>query len=95
MAEEATTDRMDDIDYSYDSAAFNYTTTSGRNVSFTWPTWNGVTQLQAEEGCRARIWSDSPLHGTCGSLVAADDVQAIVDKCVDDVQVRRMINIAK
>ena len=80
--------RTDNIDYKYNSDAFNYTASGWNvNVSFTWPTQTGITQQQALSSCQSTIWNNNPLSTVCSSFVPVASRQSIVAKCVDDVQV--------
>lgn|SRR6218665_641661 len=74
----------DDIDWEYDSSAFNYTSPeplqSPSNAS-------NVTEEDARRHCRRVLWDESPVRTTCQSFVPMNDVDAIIDKCILDVQV--------
>ena len=56
-----------------------------------WPTASGMTEAEAEAGCRERIVSVMGLGQNCfDSLVGTEKAETIVRKCVDDVQVCSM-----
>jgi hypothetical protein len=76
--------KTDDIDWEYDSSAFNFTrpepSQSPQNAS-------GMTEEDARRHCQRVLWDDkSPIRAACQSHVSMSDVNGTIDKCVLDIQ---------
>lgn len=57
----------------------------GVNYTLTWPTASGITKVQAESHCQAKM-EESPVYQMCKDRMASN-TKSIVDSCVMDAQV--------
>ena len=65
-----------------------FTANSTVMLDVQWPTASGMTEAEAEAGCRERIVNVTSLGQNCyDSLVDTEEAETVVRKCVDDVQV--------
>ena len=80
----------DNIDYGYDSSNYAYAeavTNHSAEVNLTWPTRTGITQVQAQSYCNEILWLNSTLLSVCNQALSSSEIQNVVNKCVQDIQV--------
>src|SRR6218665_450900 len=65
---------------------YTYDPSYGENVTFTWPTPKGKTQVEVEQYC-ADMLRSSPAYDDCSANV---DVATIIAMCASDIQVGQM-----
>ena len=79
----------EDYDVTYNSGDFEFTdpSISTEEWNITWPTPSGITYSQAVGNCIKVLWDEAPYKSSCSKSLSQDDINAVIDKCVLDVQV--------
>ena len=75
----------DDIDDEYEF--IDNGEDAGSETEPSWPTWNNITETQANDHCDSYLRA-SPPYQACGDIIEYDEFASIVSKCIDDIQVQ-------
>ena len=79
----------EDYDVTYNSGDFEFISpdNSTEEWNITWPTPSGITYSQAIGNCTKVLWDEAPYKSSCSKSLNQDDINAVIEKCVLDVQV--------
>ena len=78
----AIAEEINNIDYEYNPGKFDYNTNSTNEISVSWPTASGITENQAWTYCNTSLTG-----AVAGCSNYTTQVDAVITKCVEDIQV--------